>query len=300
MSNKVYEIVTEKILAELRQGNVPWRKPWTGAGAANLVSKKEYRGINVFLLMNNKYKSNFWMTYKQAKELGGNVKQGEKATMVIFWKMLHKSEAKADGTSKEKNIPLLRYYSVFNLEQTEGIDPKNIPVANLREHKPIEEAEAVVKGYENPPTITHGGNAAFYCPPDDHVQMPPPEFFRTGEGYYSTLFHELGHSTRHSSRLDRKGKEEGLASGAMEELVAEMTSSFLSAHCGFTEMEQPTNHAAYIANWLQALQNDPKLVVTAAGKAQKAADHILGTDKKAEEVESEEEKAEQAKEPAAA
>lgn len=276
MSNKVYDIVTEKFIDQLKQGTIPWKQPWSGLAAANLVSKKEYRGVNVFMLWGKPYKSPYWVTYKQARNLGGNVKAGEKATMVVFWKMLEKDEVSASGEKRVKKIPLLRYYNVFNVEQCEGIPAEKIPPTSQRKHEPIAEAEAVVKGYENPPSIGHGGNEAYYNRFDDHVQVPPPENFKTGEGYYSTLFHELGHSTRHENRLNREGKEKGKESGAMEELVAEMTAAFLAAHCGFTEMEQPENHVAYIASWLKALQNDPKMVVFAASKAQKAAEYILG------------------------
>lgn len=303
MSNKVHEIVTEKILAELNKGNIPWRKPWNCTGHCNLVSKKAYRGINPFLLDFAGYKSGWWMTYNQAKQLGGNVKKGEKATQVIFWKMLKKDSTKADGTSATKNIPMLRYYYVFNLEQCERIDPKHIPIDAKREHTPIASAEAVVNEYEDKPTITHGGDRACYCPSLDAINMPHAENFVAGEGYYRVLFHELAHSTGSKNRLNRKDFNdffESKAEYAKEELVAEMASAFLAAECGFTTEDQPLNVVAYIQSWLKSLQNNPEMVVCAASAAQKAADYIRGRNKKQEEADADKEEARQEEATAAA
>jgi antirestriction protein ArdC len=273
--NKVYEIITEKVVESLKKGVVPWNQPWRVTGHRNMISKKGYRGINPFLLDLKGYKSPFWMTFNQAKGLGGTVKKGEKGTMVVFWKMLKK----ADANGVEKNIPLLRYYTVFNLEQTEGIDPKNIPADEKRAHAPIADAEKVVAEFADKPPVSHGGDRACYAPLSDKIEMPHPENFKTGEGYYRTLFHEFGHSTGHAKRLARKdhtafwgGKEEY----AKEELVAEMTSAFLAGECQFTETVNNEDTVAYIGNWLKALNNDPTMVVSAAGQAQKAADYIRG------------------------
>lgn len=282
--NKVYEIITEKVVESLKKGVVPWNRPWRVTGHRNMISKKGYRGINPFLLDLKGYKSPFWMTFNQAKGLGGNVKKGEKGTMVVFWKMLKK----ADANGVEKNIPLLRYYTVFNLEQTEGIDPKNIPADEKRAHAPIADAEKVVAEFADKPPVSHGGDRACYAPLSDKIEMPHPENFKTGEGYYRTLFHEFGHSTGHAKRLARKdhtaffgGKEDY----AKEELVAEMTSAFLAGECQFTETVNNEDTVAYIGNWLKALNNDPTMVVSAAGQAQKAADYIRGRmEKKAEPV----------------
>lgn len=294
MSNKVHEIVTEKILAELNKGNIPWRKPWNCTGHRNLVSKKAYRGINPFLLDFAGYKSGWWMTYNQAKQLGGNVKKGEKSTHIIFWKILRSKKENADGTASEKSFAMLKDYSVFNLEQCEGIDPKHIPVDVKREHTPIASAEAVVNEYEDKPTITHGGDRACYCPSLDAINMPHAENFVAGEGYYSTLFHELAHSTGSEKRLHRKdflGFFESKEEYAKEELVAEMASAFLAAECGFSTVEQPVNVAAYIQSWLKSLQNNPEMVVCAASAAQKAADYIRGRNKKQEEADADKEEA---------
>jgi antirestriction protein ArdC len=274
--SKVAEIVTEKIVALLEQGNIPWRKPWTGSAPANLISKKEYRGINIFLLEGSSFKSKWWLTVRQAVQLGGRIKYEEikKPTLAIFWKMLDRKEVREDGSKDTRKIPFLRYYNLFNLEQTEGIDPKHIPVEVKREHKPIAEAEEVIRDYADKPPIKHGGNAACYSPSLDEINMPHPENFKSGEGYYSTLFHECTHSTRHEKRLNRDRAAEGPY--AEEELVAEMGSAFLAGECGFESVEQPENSAAYIASWLRALNNDKSLVVRAASRAQKAVDYIRG------------------------
>jgi antirestriction protein ArdC len=302
MANKVHEIVTEKILAELNKGSIPWRKPWNCAGPKNLVSKKEYRGINPFLLDIQGFKSPWWVTFNQAKELGGNVKKGEKSTLVVFWKMLKGEKENADGTKSPKTFALLRYYNVFNVEQCEGLE-KRIPADVKREHKPIAEAEAVVNEYADKPEIKHGGDQACYCPMSDNIRMPHAENFQDGEGYYSTLFHELAHSTGSEKRLHRKdflGFFESKAEYAKEELVAEMTSAFLASECGFTSVEQPKNVAAYIQSWLKSLQNNPEMVVCAASAAQKAADYIRGRNKKQEEVADDKEEAKQEEATAAA
>lgn len=274
--NKVYEIITEKVVESLKKGVVPWNQPWRVTGHRNMISKKEYRGINPFLLDLKGFKSPFWMTYNQAKGLGGNVKKGEKGTMVVFWKMLKKD----DGKGSEKNIPLLRYYTIFNLEQTEGIDQKHVPVDEKREHRPIADAEKVVAEFADKPTVSHGGDRACYAPLSDRIEMPHPENFKTGEGYYRTLFHEFGHSTGHAKRLARRDHSAFWVGGkqdyAKEELVAEMTSAFLAGECQFTETVNNEDTVAYIGNWLKALNNDPTMVVSAAGQAQKAADYIRG------------------------
>jgi len=284
MSNKVYEIITEKILERLEQGEVPWHKPWCGGGyPKNLVSKKEYRGINVFMLATQKYTSPYWVSYKQAQELGGNVKKGEHSTMVVFWKQLNIKEKGENEEGEEeitpKTIPFLRYYRVFNIEQCEGLDPKKLPEIETNPNfQPIPACEQTVVGMQNKPVIHHEELRAYYHPVLDYVNMPKKENFKKEEFYYSTLFHELGHSTGHESRLARKTITENAHFGnetySKEELVAEMTAAFL---CGHHKIEQETleNSAAYIKSWLRKLKDDAKMVVLAAAQAQKAADYIL-------------------------
>ena len=269
----------------LEKGVVPWQRPWRGGGQMprNLISKKEYRGVNVFLLHAMMYESPFWLTFNQAREVGGNVRKGERACPVVFWKWLEKDSLGAPS-GKEK-IPFLRYYSVFNVAQCEDIPKGKIPVPNggERSHNPIVEAEQIVVAMPKKPEIRHGGSRACYSPAMDRVDMPRPESFLGPQDYYSVLFHELTHATGHESRLNRKGvggsEGEWSAFGstpyAREELVAEMGAAFLSGHAGIGECTID-NSAAYVQAWLERLKGDTRLVVQAAAQAQKAADFILG------------------------
>jgi antirestriction protein ArdC len=280
METSVYQVITDRIIGLLQKGVVPWQQPWTNSNqpAQNLITKKPYRGINVFLLNSMHYSSPFWLTFKQAQELGGHVKRGEKSCPVVFWKWL---EGINQTTGEKERIPLLRYYSVFNCAQCEEI---TVPAVSetLREHSPVKAAEIVVQSMPKRPEIKHGMNQAFYSPAADFVGMPVPERFTTGENYYSVLFHELTHSTGHETRLNRKGvigtsgnwSAFGTNPYAKEELVAEMGSAYLCAESGIAE-RTIDNSAAYVASWLQRLKDDSKLVVQAAAQAQRAADFIL-------------------------
>jgi antirestriction protein ArdC len=282
MKADAYQVISDRMITLLEQGTIPWQKPWQSGDLMprNLISQKEYRGVNVFLLHAMSYQSPFWLTFNQAKELGGHVKQGEKACPVVFWKWL---EAEENGQAKR--IPFLRYYSVFNVGQCEGIPADKIPAQNgtKREHCPIADAERVVATMPKRPEVKTGLDRAFYSPAGDYVGMPAPGSFRSGEDFYSVLFHELTHSTGHESRLNRKGvtgtEGEWSAFGstpyAKEELVAEMGAAFLCGQVGIVERTLD-NSAAYVASWLQRLKDDRKLVVHAAAQAQKAADFILG------------------------
>lgn len=286
MSNSVYEIVTNKIMEMLSEGHIPWKKPWKSTGGPrNLVSKRHYNGINQFLLNCSPYSSPFWLTYKQCSDKGGHIRKGERSSIVCFWKWINTtsntptSEESEQGTSSAiKKIPLLRYYQVFNLDQTEGITHPT-PVTIINPFSPIERAEQIVEGMQNRPDINHKGNQASYSPALDRVTMPPREDFTSSEGYYGCLFHEISHSTGHISRLGRKGITEpshfGSHNYSQEELVAEFSSSMLCAHAGI-EQQTITNSAAYIQNWLIALKNDKKLAIIAASQATKAANYIIG------------------------
>lgn len=282
MKKDVYGLVTERIVELLEQGVIPWRKPWQPEAGEhrNLISKKAYRGINVFLLGALGYGSPYWLTYKQAQQLGGCVKKGEKGTTVVFWKWLDKKEEDDSGDLKQVKIPMLRYYTVFNVEQTEGIPEEKIPAVEECEEntiQPIEAAAALIDGMPQRPEIGHGGNRAFYSPSRDRVQLPNMEQFDMVEEYYCAAFHELAHATGHSSRLDRKEvtgcNPFSSEDYSKEELVAEMTAAYL---CGVTGIEQSTleNSAAYIQGWLKQLKDDRKLVIHAAAAGQKAADFI--------------------------
>lgn len=280
----VYQIITDRIVAALEAGTVPWHKPWKGADfmPKNLVSKKAYRGVNVFMLALAPFNSHWWLTFNQAKKLGGSVRKGEKGTPVVFWKWFPKKDENGDEIPG-KRVPFLRYYTVFNLDQCEGIDAAKVPTTAEVENdfEPIEACEAIVAAYENAPKVTHSKRdaRAYYVPSTDRINMPLRSSFDSAESYYATLFHELGHSTGHESRLGREGITDPVMFGShkysKEELVAEMTSAFL---CGTAGIEDATidNSAAYIDGWLKQLKSDPKLVVIAAAQGQKAADLIVG------------------------
>jgi antirestriction protein ArdC len=270
----VYEIITNQILAALEQGQVPWRKPWRTLPPANLITKKPYRGINVFLLAFAGYGSQFWLTFNQAKQLRGNIRKGEHGTQIIFWKCKTRETESADGEIEERRSAFLRYYTVFNLEQTEGLSAlQTLPPAF-----PIESAEEIVKGMPNPPAFEQDFRAA-YIPSRDTVTMPSRTAFQSQAEYYSTLFHELIHSTGHAKRLGREGIDKiqpfGSEDYSKEELVAEMGSAML---CGVAGIEQATigNSAAYLRGWINRLKADSRLVIAAARAAQEAADYIRG------------------------
>ena len=294
MKNKVYQIITDRIIGLLEQGTVPWQKPWSGNDQMpiNLSSKKQYRGINVFLLAAMGYESPYWLTFLQAKKLGGTITKGEKACPVVFWKWLDpKDKQDGKGLEHDRRIPMLRYYSVFNVAQCEGIDDK-VPLLELPEHdfNPIEDAEQIVSNMPNKPELTHKQARAFYRPSQDLVNMPRPQLFESDEEYYSTLFHELVHSTGHASRLNRFEKDQAVAFGShtysKEELVAEMGSAFLCNTCGIAERTL-INSAAYIAGWLKRLKDDTTFVVRAAAQAQKAVDYIHNNTEQESEVRNE-------------
>ncbi len=283
----LYQEVTDRILDLLESGTVPWRhpikRPAGGDGIPkNLDSGRNYRGVNVFLLALTSwakgYESAYWLTFKQARKQGGHVKKGEKSSLVVFWKMVEKRDK---ITKEEITIPVLRHYNVFNAAQCENIQPPDAyePDPNAEPFIPLDAAERIVAGYDGGPKIEISGGAACYQPTVDTVRIAKPSQFDTRENYYATLFHELAHSSGHSSRLDR-GLDTVLApfgspDYSKEELVAEMGAAFLSAAAGISP---PTieQSAAYIDNWRKKLQGDKKLIITAAGAGQKAADWILG------------------------
>ena len=279
-SSLAYEIITNKIIEKLEQGTVPWHRPWTTEMSKNLISKKEYRGINVFMLGSTGYPNPYWLTFRQARQLGGHVCKGEKSTPVVFWKWLEKEQKNPDTEQTETvNIPLLRYYNVFNIEQCEGIPKDKIPpLENTRDFQPIEQAETVVQEMPQRPIVKHEAAQAYYRPSADVVNMPAAELFQSSEGYYSTLFHELTHATGHESRLKRLNTDKlapfGSKDYSQEELVAEMGAAFLCGHCQI-ENQTIDNSAAYIQGWLRKLRNDKRMVVFAAAQAQKASDFIL-------------------------
>jgi antirestriction protein ArdC len=270
--DKIYGMVTDRILEFMEKGTVPWRKTWSSGMPINFKSKKEYRGINLFFLNAMPYSCNLWGSFKQISEKGGKINKGEHGFPVVFWKFL--DVADSNNPDGMKRIPMLRYYTVFNLEQTDI----KLSAKDERDNNPIPCAESIVLNYKNPPVISSGKNAC-YIPSKDVVQVPSIKSFDDPESYYSTLFHELVHSTGHKSRLNRFDSSSsemfGSESYSKEELIAEMGASYLSGHCGFLSSVE-SNNASYLASWMKRLKEDKKLLIQAAGKAQIAADHILG------------------------
>jgi antirestriction protein ArdC len=284
----VYSRVTDKIIADLERGNLTWLQPWQAGGhKAGAVSRPlraggiPYRGVNVLMLwaasIEKGYNCPLWLTYKQAAELGGQVRKGEKGSLVVYANTFTKTGTDEQGAEVETEIPFMKGYTVFNAEQIDGlpahfyatVPPLNNDIARL------ESAERFFASTKA--IIQHGGNRAFYSPDRDIVQMPELNNFRDGESYYATLAHETTHWTRHTSRLDRDlGRKRFADAGyAMEELVAEIGAAFLCADLGITP-ETRDDHAAYIASWLQVLKNDKRAIFTAASHAQKAADYLNG------------------------
>lgn len=282
----VYQIITDRILDLLEKGVVPWHKPWStassGVGPTNFVSKRPYRGMNVFMLSCMPFTCPYWVSFKQAQELGGSVRKGERGTPVVFWQRIAGKRREDDKDEKPNTYMLLRYYTVFNLQQTEGIEWEQ-PKPTRPDYGDIAAAKRIVDEMPQRPTIRHGGSSAYYAPAPDVVVMPDAQAFDTQEHYYSTLFHELVHATGHQKRLNRKGisleisadRSFGAKDYGREELVAEMGSAFLCGAAGIANASIDQS-AAYIKGWMTKIKEDSKCVVLAAAQAQKAADFILG------------------------
>ena len=280
MSRDLYQEVTDRIIEQLEQGVAPWVRPWradarSGGMPYNAISGKAYRGINVALLYSNLYPETGWMTYKQASDVGANVRKGEKGSMIVFYKPFvvrdRNAPVNADGEHPERTIPLLRAFHVFNLAQIENLPAKFLPQPDNR---PEPERHATAESLMSRATVKHGGDRAFYAPAPDFIQLPDARSFADMGAYYGTALHELTHWTGHSARLSREyGKRFGDQAYAREELVAEMGAAFLCAHCGIAGKLQ---HPEYISNWLQVLKGDKRAVLIAASHAQKASDFVLG------------------------
>jgi len=278
MKKDIYEIITERILEQLKEGTIPWRKPWTGghSGAYNYTTGKAYSLLNQILLKHD----DAYLTFNQVKTLGGKVKKGAKSEIVTFWKQLPIEVEDKDGNKVKKNIPFLRYYTVFWIGDTEGIERKEAKRVIL---DPVQEAENFVEGYMNSanhPTLTRDklSNRAYYSPVMDCVVVPTIEQFKSIAEYYSTLFHELTHSTGHASRLNRLTETAHFGSEeySKEELVAEIGAATLVNMAGIETNASFKNSAAYIEGWSRALRENKKMIVEASSKAGKAVNYILG------------------------
>ncbi|WP_374724212.1 ArdC family protein [Calidifontibacillus erzurumensis] len=269
----IYQIVTDRIIEQLENGVVAWKKPWINGNAVNWLTQKPYRGINTLLLEPGEY-----ATFNQIKEYGGKVKKGEKSHIVVFWKWIEKE---VEETGEIEKFPLLRYYRVFEVNrQVEGLESRR--KEQTFAHDPVEKAEEIIKGYVNCPTYSFKPGRAYYMPSIDHINVPPMEHFKNVHEYYSTMFHEMAHSTGHKDRLARKTLTSDVApfgseDYSKEELVAEITAAMLCAVAGI-DNSTIENSASYIQSWLRRLKDDKRLIVSASSLAQRAADYILGKD----------------------
>jgi antirestriction protein ArdC len=292
----VYTRVTERIIADLEQGVRTWLKPWHSEHAAGRITRPlrhngtPYRGMNILLLWGEAvakgYAAPIWMTYKQAQELGANVRKGEHGSLVVYANSISKTETNDKGEDVEREIHFMKGYTVFNVEQVDGLPAHYYaqPVNPLPLSERIEAADAFMKA--TGATIYHGGNAAFYAPARDVVQLPPFEAFKDKESYYATALHELTHWTKHKDRLERdfSAKRFGDTGYAREELVAELGAAFLCADLGITP-DIRDDHAAYLGHWLNVLKEDKRAIFSAAAHAQRAADYLNGLQPAAQQEE---------------
>jgi antirestriction protein ArdC len=290
--------VTEKIIAALEKGTVPWAKPWTTDGIlpTSVSTGRPYRGINVWLLtleqMAKGYESPYWLTFNQAQERGGSVRKGEKGTLVVFWKRWDVDDPQPGDADHRKSVMVLRHYVVFNLEQCDDVTLPPRFTIEREEFDPDVTADDLIRNYAGRShlTVKHAAqDAAYYSPSEDTITLPTLAQFRTAPAYYGVAFHELTHSTGHATRLDRFEKSGepnhfGSELYAKEELVAAMGSSLLRALCGIESVMEDYRDASYVANWLERLRNDKSLVVRAAAQAQRAADLVTGTTFEKEEA----------------
>lgn len=286
----VYQMVTDKIIAQMEQGIVPWHKPWTGAtdGAINYVSRRAYSVLNQWLLG----RDGEWLTFKQVQQCGGRIKKGAKAGMVVFYtqqqyKVMVNVEDEDGNVHEEERTkvkPVLRAYNVFHISDCEGIESK-IQEGVKNDVEPIEQAEKVISEYvsrEKELTFRNDSvtDKAYYSPASDMVCVPMISQYDVVEEYYSTTFHELVHSTMKESRCNRKAENKmaafGSADYSREELVAETGSAMLCTKVGIDCDKAFKNSVAYIQSWLKALKNDNKMIVWAASRAEKAAKYIMG------------------------
>lgn len=269
----IYAVITDRMISEMEAGIIPWRKPWMAAGSAvSHTTGKPYSLLNQMLLG----KAGEWLTFKQCQEEGGYVRKGEKPRFVVFWKFV---TMKDEETDEEKEIPFLKYYNVFHIDQCEGITAKHT-TENAHPAEADEAAEAIITEYVKREGVTlehREGDAAFYQPAADRIVLPMMKQFTETAEYYGTAFHEMVHSTGHMKRLARLDTTANFGGEeySKEELVAEIGSAALVNHAGLETSKSFRNSAAYVQNWLQALKNDKRFIVSAASKADKAVSYIL-------------------------
>lgn len=283
----IYTRVTGQIIADLEKGVRPWLQPWNAAHAAGPITRplraggQPYKGINVLMLwasaMTQNFASPIWMTFKQAKELNASVRKGSKGSLVVYSDRITRTERTEEGEEQERDIYFVKGYTVFNVEQIDGLPP-HFYAAAAPEIDPAQRNQTADRFFANTGAdIRHGGNQAYYSPSLDYVQMPPFTSFRDAESYGATLAHEMTHWTRHPSRLDRDfGRRQfGDEGYAREELVAEIGAAFLCCDLGITP-EPRDDHAAYLGHWLKVLKEDKRAIFQAAAHAQRAVDFLHG------------------------
>jgi antirestriction protein ArdC len=276
----VYAIINERIIEELSNGTVPWQKPWSDGGLPqNLITKRHYRGINIMLLALGGYEHNLFLTFRQVNQIGGKVRKGEKGHLITYWNSVEdtmQQQASGDSPERSKKRLVLRYYYVYNILQCENIPAQLLPKENdIRE---IPTCESVVKNMPNCPAIKFQKQQAFYSPAEDYINMPKRKSFKSDESYYSTLFHEMVHSTGHPKRLNREGITQAAEFGgelySLEELVAEIGTCYLQSVTNIADKEFKQS-AGYIGGWLEKLKSDRRFIFSAFSAAQKAVDYIL-------------------------
>ena len=271
----IYAAITDRIIAQMEQGIIPWQKPWISNGKAiSHTTGKPYSLMNQMLLGS----PGEYITFRQCQEAGGKVKKGEMSSMVVFWKW---SEQEDEDTGEIKQVPFLRYYNVFHIDQCEGITAKYTTETTFPDGaSTVERAQEIIYDYLGREEVTllhQEGDQAFYRPSTDEIVLPTRKQFISTAEYYSTVYHELTHSTGHPSRLNRLDK--GVAFGSdmysKEELIAEIGAAALVNHCGLETSTSLRNNAAYVQNWLSVLKGDKRFIVSAAGQAEKAVNLIL-------------------------
>ena len=272
----IYKEVTDRIIAQMENGIIPWRKPWIASNqAVSHVTGKAYSLLNQMMLG----RAGEYVTFKQCQQEGGRVKKGEKASMVVFWKRI---ETEDEETQEKKEVPFLRYYNVFHIDQCEGLKARYAETLPATAD-PNENAEVFINDYlfrSGVKLIHQSGDRAYYQPAFDRVVLPCMEQFKETAEYYSTAFHELTHSTGHQSRLNRLDRTAffGTEAYSKEELVAEIGAAALVNHAGLETAASFRNSTAYVQNWLNVLKNDKRFIISAAGKAEKAVNLILNHD----------------------
>lgn len=273
----IYEMITDRVICQMQKGIIPWEKPWFGMpdGAYNRITRKPYSLLNQLMLE----LPGEWASFKQWQNCGGKIKKGEKATPVVFWKITPMEKTEEDGTKTQLVIPILRYYNVFHISQVEGVEPKEKLKDEFKNRDPIPAAEELFNSYITRENITvHEviGNRACYSPGCDEITLPKREQFPDLAEFYSTAFHESVHSTGNQCRLNRLNTKAyfGNEEYSKEELVAEIGAAAILAQLGIENPKTQKNNTAYLQNWMSVLKDDVRLLVSAAGKAEKAVDFI--------------------------